>query len=49
MLDHYINKNESNKIDQDNKEDKETKYRRDDQNANNIFDKYKLDQDHNES
>ena len=49
MLDHYVNKNESNKIDQDNKQDKETKYHRDDQNANNIFDKDKLDQDHNES
>ena len=45
MLDHYVNKNESNKIDQDN----ETKYHMDDQNANNIFDKDKLDQDHNES
>ena len=49
MLDHYVNKNESNKIDQDNKQDKETKYRRDDQNTNNIFDKDELDQDHNES
>ena len=49
MLDHYVNKNESNKIDQDKKQDKETKYRRDDQNTNNIFDKDKLDQDHNES
>ena len=39
MLDHYVNKNERNKIDQDNKQDKETKYRRDDQNTNNIFDK----------
>ena len=38
MVDHYVNKNESNKIDQDNKQDKETKYRRDDQNTNNIFD-----------
>ena len=27
-LDHYVNKNESNKIDQDNKQDKETKYLR---------------------
>ena len=49
MLDQYVNKNESNKIDQDNKQDKETKYHRDDQNTNNIFDKDKLDQDHNES
>ena len=49
VLDQYVNKNESKKIDQDNKEDKETKYCRDDQNANNIFDKDKLDQDHNES
>ena len=49
MLDHYVNKNESNKIDQDNKQDKETKYHRDDQNTNNIFDKDELDQDHNES
>ena len=49
MLDHYVNKNESNKIDQDNKQDKKNKYRRDDQNTDNIFDKDKLDQDHNES
>ena len=55
MLDQYVNKNESNKVDQDNKQDnkqdKETKYLRDDQNTNNIFDKNKneLDQDHNES
>ena len=48
MLDHYVNKNESKKIDEDNKQDKETKYHRDDQNTNNIFDKDKLDQDHNE-
>ena len=46
MLDHYVNKNESNKIDQDSKQDKETKYRRDDQNTTNIFDKEELDQDH---
>ena len=32
MLDQYVNKNESNKVDQDNKQDKETKYLRDDQN-----------------
>ena len=49
MLDHYVNKNESNKIEQDNKQDKETKYRRDDQNTNNIFHKDELDQHHNES
>ena len=49
MLDHYVNKNESNKIDQDNKEDKKTKYLWDDQNTNNIFDKNELDQDHNKS
>ena len=30
MLDHYVNKNEGNKIDQDNKQEKETKYLRDD-------------------
>ena len=45
MLDHYVNRNESNKIDQG----KETNYRRDDQNTNNIFDKDELGQDHNES
>ena len=51
MLDQYVNKNESNKVDQDNKQDKETKYLRDDQNTNNIFDKNKkeLKQDHNKS
>ena len=51
MLDQYVNKNESNKIDQDNKQDNETKYLRDDQNTNNIFDQNKneLDQDHNKS
>ena len=48
MLDHYVNKNESNKIDQDNKQDNKTKYRRDDQNTNNIFDKDELNQDHND-
>ena len=30
MLDRYVNENESNKINQDNKQDKETKYFRDD-------------------
>ena len=49
MLDHYVNKNESNKIDQYNKQDNETKYRRDGQNTKNIFDKDELDQDHNDS
>ena len=51
MLDQYVNKNESNKGYQDNKQDKETKYLRDDQNTNNIVDKNKneLDQDHNKS
>ena len=44
MLDHYVNKNESNKIDQDN----EIKYLSGDQNTNNIFDKDELNQDHNE-
>ena len=44
MLDHHVNK-----IDQDNKQDKETKYLRDDQNTNNIFDKNELNQDHNKS
>ena len=48
MLYNYVDKNESNKIGQDNKQDKETKYHRDDQNTNNIFDKDELDQDHNE-
>ena len=36
MLDHYVNKNESKKIDQDNKQYMKTKYHRNDQNANNI-------------
>ena len=51
MLDWYVNKNESKKVDQDNKQDKETKYLRGDRNTNNIFDKNKneLDQDHNKS
>ena len=51
MLDQYVNKNESNKVDQGNKQDKETKYLRDDQNNNNIIDKNKngLDQDRNKS
>ena len=51
MLDQHVNKNESNKVDQDNKQDKETKYLKDDQNNNNIIDKNKngLDQDHNKS
>ena len=39
MLNPYVKKNESNEIDQDNKQDKETKYHKDDQNTNNIFDK----------
>ena len=49
MLDRYVNKNESNKVDQDNKQDKETKYLRGDRNNNNIIDKNKngLDQDRN--
>ena len=45
MLDWYVNKNESNKGYQDNKQDKETKYLRDDQNSNNIFDKNKNELD----
>ena len=49
MLDQYVNKNKSNKVDQDNKQDKETKYLSDDQNTNNIFDKNELNQDHNKS
>ena len=49
MLDHYVNKNERNKIDQDNKQHNDTKYHRDDLNTNNIFDKDELKQDHNES
>ena len=51
MLDQYANKNESNKVDQDNKQDNETKYFRDDQNNNNKIDKNKngLDQDRNKS
>ena len=50
-LDHYVNKNESNKVDEDNKQDKETKYLREDQSSNNIIDKNKngLDQDRNKS
>ena len=48
MLHKYVNKNESNKGDQDNKQDKETKYLRDDQNDNNIFNKNGIDQDYNE-
>ena len=31
MLDQYVNKNERNQVDQDNKQDKETKYLKDDQ------------------
>ena len=51
MFDQHVNKNERNKVDQDNKQDKETKYLRDDQNNNNIIDKNKngIDQDHNKS
>ena len=50
-MDQYVNKNESNKVDQDNKQDNETKYLRDDQNNNNKIDKNKngLDQDRNKS
>ena len=47
MLDQYVNKNERNQVDQDNKQDKETNYLRNDQNTNNIVDKDELDQDHN--
>ena len=47
MLDQYVNKNERNQVDQDNKQDKETNYLRNDQNTNNIVDKYELNQDHN--
>ena len=49
MLNEYVNKNESNKVDQDNKQEKDTKYLRDDQNTNNIFDKNELNQYHNKS
>ena len=47
MLDQYVNKNERNQVDQDNKQDKETNYLSNDQNTNNIVDKDELDQDHN--
>ena len=47
MLDQFVNKNERNQVNQDNKQDKETNYLRDDQNTNNIVDKDELGQDHN--